>query len=625
MSGYLPPHKRNQNRGSNHSNSGRFNRQDDRDDGGRDDNRNQRGFGHDRQDRQRGYGDRGWGRSERYNNNGRSNNRFDRRDPTRDNNQRRGGGKTSTGMGGDIRSRSNNSGGRFSRSRLSNKASRELSTDPDPDYERELFGANRRVAMGINFSEYDKIPVDVSGVDCPAAIEAFDELLVSESLLNNIQLCKFSSPTPIQKYSIPTVLADRDLMACAQTGSGKTAAFLIPVVETLSRRGPDTRQFQRSKYYPRALILAPTRELAQQIHVEARKLLYCSGMRAVCVYGGAAINEQFNDLASGVDLLVATPGRLMDMMDRGRIALQKVGFLVLDEADRMLDMGFEPQIRKIVDDETMPPAFGHHPDDFTRRTLMYSATFPDEIQNLAQDFLHEYIFLAVGRVGSTTALITQQLKYVESAHKTDELLDLIPTLKGKTLVFTATKRTADSIEGILCRNRYSAITIHGDKTQEQREYALKQFRSGDTNIMVATDVAARGLDIPDVQYVVQYDLPGNIDDYVHRIGRTGRRGNVGTALSFTNEQNRPIFEELLKLLQEAKQEIPSWFTKMVSNSQFNRRNYRGGNRRNDRGGRNHYGGRDVREPTRKPAETSKNSVNRLKQRSKKKVVSNDAW
>merc|ERR1719361_641705 len=180
----------------------------------------------------------------------------------------------------------------------------------------------------------------------------------------------------------------------------------------------------------------------------------------------------------------------MDMMDRDRVHFDKAAFLVLDEADRMLDMGFEPQIRKIVDHETMPSADATYQGEFTRRTLMYSATFPDEIQNLAQDFLYEYIFLAVGRVGSTTALITQQLKYVESAHKTDELLDLIPTLKGKTLVFTAKKRTADTLEGILCRNNFPAITIHGDKTREQREYALKQFRSGDTNIMVATDVAA---------------------------------------------------------------------------------------------------------------------------------------
>lgn len=601
MSRYVPPHR---NRGSNRQNSNRNDRFSRGDDDRNDSYNNRRGYGG--HDRQRGFGDRGFGRTDR----------FDRRDPGR-------GAQTSQGMGGDIRSRKHNGSNRFSRSRMSTKAQNELSTEPNPEYERELFGENRRVQMGINFSEYDKIPVDVSGVDCPAAIEAFDELLVTEALLNNIQLCKFSNPTPIQKYSIPTVLADRDLMACAQTGSGKTAAFLIPVVETLCRRGPDDRQFSRSKYYPRALILAPTRELAQQIHVEARKLLYCSGMRAVCVYGGASINEQFSDLASGVDLLVATPGRLMDMMDRGRIALDKVGFIVLDEADRMLDMGFEPQIRKIVDHETMPPAYSDFPEEFTRRMLMYSATFPDEIQNLAQDFLHEYIFLAVGRVGSTTALITQQLKYVESQHKTDELLDLIPTLKGKTLVFTATKRTADSIESILCRNQFRAITIHGDKTQEQREYALQQFRSGDCNIMVATDVAARGLDIPDVQYVVQYDLPGNIDDYVHRIGRTGRRGNVGTALSFTNEQNRPIFEELLKLLQEAKQEIPSWFTKMVSNSHMHRRNnFRRG--RNDRGGRQHYGGRDVREPTRRPAETSKNSVNRVR-RSTRKAVTSDAW
>jgi len=600
MSRYVPPHHKGRGTNRQNSNNNRFSRGDD----DRNDDR-----GHGGHDRQRGFGDRGFGRTDRV----------DRRDPGR----RSGTTQTSQGMGGDIRSRKHDGSKRFSRSRMSGKVQYELSLEPNEEYERELFGESRGVQIGINFSEYDKIPVDVSGVDCPAAIEAFDELLVSEALLNNIQLCNFASPIPIQKYSIPTVLADRDLMACAQTGSGKTAAFLIPVVETLCRRGPDDRSYSRSKYYPRSLILAPTRELAQQIHVEARKLLYCSGMRACCVYGGASINEQFSDLASGVDILVATPGRLMDMMDRGRIALDKVGFIVLDEADRMLDMGFEPQIRKIVDHETMPPAFSDYPDAFTRRMLMYSATFPDEIQNLAQDFLHEYIFLAVGRVGSTTALITQQLKYVESQHKTDELLDLIPTLKGKTLVFTATKRTADSIEGILCRNQLPAITIHGDKTQEQREYALRQFRTGECNIMVATDVAARGLDIPDVQYVVQYDLPGNIDDYVHRIGRTGRRGNVGTALAFTNEQNRPIFEELLKLLQEAKQEIPSWFTKMVSNSQNHRRaNFRRGGR--DRGGRQHYGGRDVREPTRRPAETSKNGVNRVR-KSTRKAVTSDAW
>merc|ERR1719499_1881783 len=254
---------------------------------------------------------------------------------------------------------------------------------------------------------------------------------------------------------------------------------------------------------------------------------------------------------------------------------------------------------------------------------MYSATFPDEIQALAQDFLVNYIFLAVGRVGSTTALITQQLKYVETHNKTAELLDLIPQISGKTLVFTATKRTADNIEMILCREGHKAITIHGDKSQHEREYALKQFRDGDCNIMVATDVAARGLDIPDVKWVIQYDLPGNIDDYVHRIGRTGRRGNVGTALSFTNENNRPIFDQLLRLLQEAKQQIPSWFTKMVSNSQFHRRNFSRGGRKGH-GGKQHYGGIDVRKPQQTPVEASKNNVSRLKRKTRR-VVSDDAW
>lgn len=535
--------------------------------------------------------------------------RFDRRDPGR--------GSSSKNTG-DIRSRGN----RFSRG-VSSKAAKELDTVPNPEYELELFGQRKSVAMGINFAEYDKIPVDVSGVDCPAAIDSFDELLITEALLNNISLCKFSNPTPIQKYSIPTVLANRDLMACAQTGSGKTAAFLIPVIESLSRQG-NSDSYSRSKfsYYPRALILAPTRELAQQIHEQARKLTYCCGMRAVCVYGGANIHEQFQDLASGVGILVATPGRLWDMMDRGKVVLDKVAFLVMDEADRMLDMGFEPQIRQIVDHMTMPPAVSEN-GGLCRRTLMYSATFPDEIQALAQDFLHDYIFLAVGRVGSTTNLITQQLKYVETANKTAELLDLIPTINGKCLVFTATKRTADTIEGILCRQGHKAITIHGDKSQSEREFALHAFRDGDTNLLVATDVAARGLDIPNVTWVVQYDLPGNIDDYVHRIGRTGRRGNQGTALSFTNESNRPIFDELLRLLQESGQEVPSWFTKMISNTSKYRRGGRfDGGRRNRRGPKQSYGGRDVREPVRR-AEPS--NVRKVRVKGKKQVCTNDAW
>lgn len=519
---------------------------------------------------------------------------------------------------GDIRSRPKSSG-RFGRNHNS-KAHRELSTEADPELEQELFGSpSSQVAVGINFSEYDKIPVDVSGVDCPAPIDSFDELLAGSTLLQNIGLCKFANPTPIQKYSIPTVLANRDLMACAQTGSGKTGAFLIPSIEMLLRdnnnQAPSSRQGSRSKFLPRSLVLAPTRELAQQIHLQARKLMYRTGMRPVCIYGGADIYSQFQDLYGGVDVLVATPGRLWDMYERGRLSLARIKFLIMDEADRMLDMGFEPQIRQIVSQTDMPGPEDYH----ARRTLMFSATFPDEIQGLAQDFLHDYIFLAVGRVGSTTALITQRLKYCQDDNKTADLLDMIPHCDGNVLVFTATKRQADNVEYILCNHGFAAITIHGNKSQEEREFALQQFRDGDCNILVATDVASRGLDIPNVLWVIQYDLPGNIDDYVHRIGRTGRRGNCGTAIAFANENNRSIFPPLLQLLQESKQEVPSWFTKMVANAQQHRSHYRSQGRRSKKNGAN-FGGRDVRAPQAQPKSQKKGKTRR-----KKQAFSNDGW
>jgi len=424
----------------------------------------------------------------------------------------------------------------------------------------ELFGKKSDQAIqGINFDEYEKIPVDISGMDCPAPIDQFDELLTSETLLENIGRCKFLKPTPIQKYSIPTVLQNRDLMACAQTGSGKTGAFLIPTVEMLLINDGPNQQTRRSRssYFPLALILAPTRELAQQIHAQSRKLLYMSGMRACCVYGGSPIKDQFDDMSRGVHIIVATPGRLLDMYERKRLSLSRIQFLIMDEADRMLDMGFEPQIRQIIGETDMNPE---------RRTLMFSATFPDEIQELAQIFLDNYIFLAVGRVGSTTNLITQRVMYVLDDEKMGTLLQVLPSCDGNILVFTATKRQADNVEYTLCRQGFRAITIHGNKTQREREFALEEFREARCNVLVATDVAARGLDIPNVLWVIQFDLPSNSDDYVHRIGRTGRRGNTGTAVSFVNEGNRGVCSDLLRLLTENRQEIPTWFSKMVASS-----------------------------------------------------------
>jgi ATP-dependent RNA helicase DDX3X len=340
------------------------------------------------------------------------------------------------------------------------------------------------------------------------------------------------------------------------------------------------------KAYPTALILAPTRELVSQIHDEARKFSYRSWVRPAVVYGGADINQQLRLIERGCDLLSATPGRLVDLIERGRISLANIRYLVLDEADRMLDMGFEPQIRRIVQGEDMPGTQD-------RQTLMFSATFPRDIQMLAKDFLKDYVFLSVGRVGSTSENITQKVEYVEDHDKRSVLLDILASQPpdGLTLVFVETKRMADMLSDFLMSNRIAATSIHGDRTQREREMALQTFRTGRTPILVATAVAARGLDIPNVTHVVNYDLPSDIDDYVHRIGRTGRAGNTGVSTAFFNRGNRNIVRDLVELLREANQEIPPWLETVVHESSFGGSSFRG---RGGRGGRARGGSRDVR-------------------------------
>jgi ATP-dependent RNA helicase DDX3X len=292
-----------------------------------------------------------------------------------------------------------------------------------------------------------------------------------------------------------------------------------------------------------------------QIHDEARKFAYRSWVRPAVVYGGADINQQLRQIERGCDLLTATPGRLVDLIERGRISLANIKYLVLDEADRMLDMGFEPQIRRIVQGEDMPGTS-------ERQTLMFSATFPRDIQILAKDFLKDYVFLSVGRVGSTSENITQKIEYVEDGDKRSVLLDVLASQgkdeMGLTLVFVETKRMADMLSDFLMGNNLPATSIHGDRTQREREMALQTFRTGRTPILVATAVAARGLDIPNVTHVINYDLPSDIDDYVHRIGRTGRAGNTGVSTAFFNRGNRNIVRDLVELLREANQEIPTW-------------------------------------------------------------------
>jgi ATP-dependent RNA helicase DDX3X len=450
--------------------------------------------------------------------------------------------------------------------------------------ERELFGVPNdptKQQTGINFANYDDIPVEASGQDVPEPVNAFTNPPLDDHLIANIKLASYVVPTPVQKYSIPIVMNGRDLMACAQTGSGKTGGFLFPILSQAFQTGPSTAPQQASgqfsygrqrKAYPTSLILAPTRELVSQIFDEARKFSYRSWVRPCVVYGGADIGSQLRQIERGCDLLVATPGRLVDLIERGRISLVNIKYLVLDEADRMLDMGFEPQIRRIVEGEDMPRV-----ED--RQTLMFSATFPRDIQMLARDFLKDYIFLSVGRVGSTSENITQKVEYVEDHDKRSVLLDILHThgTTGLTLIFVETKRMADSLSDFLINQRFPATAIHGDRTQRERERALEFFRNGRCPILVATAVAARGLDIPNVTHVINYDLPTDIDDYVHRIGRTGRAGNTGIATAFFNRGNRGVVRDLLDLLKEAHQEVPAFLESIArEGSSYGGRGGRGG-------------------------------------------------
>ncbi|WVZ05199.1 hypothetical protein V8G54_018545 [Vigna mungo] len=496
--------------------------------------------------------------------------------------------------------------------------------------------------MGINFDAYEDIPVETSGENVPPPVNTFAEIDLGDALNQNIRRCKYVKPTPVQRHAIPISLGGRDLMACAQTGSGKTAAFCFPIISGIMRgqgQAPQRPPRGARTVYPLALVLSPTRELSVQILEEARKFSYQTGVRVVVAYGGAPINQQLRELERGVDILVATPGRLVDLLERARVSLQMIKYLALDEADRMLDMGFEPQIRKIVEQMDMPPPGA-------RQTMLFSATFPREIQRLASDFLSNYVFLAVGRVGSSTDLIVQRVEYVQESDKRSHLMDLLHAqrangVQGKqalTLVFVETKKGADALEHWLCRNGFPATTIHGDRSQQglaldilkdgcelmswkvggghltslvgtvflswamvisgaqndysahlslERELALRSFKTGNTPILVATDVAARGLDIPHVAHVVNFDLPNDIDDYVHRIGRTGRAGKKGLATAFFNDNNASLARPLADLMQEANQEVPDWLSRYAARSSI-------GGGRNRRTGGSRFGGRDFR-------------------------------
>ncbi|XP_033035483.1 probable ATP-dependent RNA helicase DDX4 isoform X6 [Trachypithecus francoisi] len=375
---------------------------------------------------------------------------------------------------------------------------------PPPEDEDSIFA---HYQTGINFDKYDTILVEVSGHDAPPAI---------------------------------------------------LAAFLLPILAHMMHDGITASRFKELQE-PECLIVAPTRELVNQIYLEARKFSFGTCVRAVVIYGGTQLGHSIRQIVQGCNILCATPGRLMDIIGKEKIGLRQIKYLVLDEADRMLDMGFGPEMKKLISCPGMP-------SKEQRQTLMFSATFPEEIQRLAAEFLKSnYLFVAVGQVGGACRDVQQTVLQVGQFSKREKLVEILRNIGDeRTMVFVETKKKADFIATFLCQEKISTTSIHGDREQREREEALGDFRCGKCPVLVATSVAARGLDIENVQHVINFDLPSTIDEYVHRIGRTGRCGNTGRAISFFDlESDNHLAQPLVKVLTDAQQDVPAWLEEIA--------------------------------------------------------------
>ena len=368
----------------------------------------------------------------------------------------------------------------------------------------------------------------------------FSSLGLSDTVARSLGRLGYTSPTPVQSQSIPIVLDGSDLLARAQTGTGKTAAFGLPMIERLlvrSRRRPGPRS-------PRGLVLVPTRELASQVHKSLAEYGVTAGLKIAAIYGGVAMRPQLESLRRGVDMVVATPGRLIDHMQQRSIDLSGVEILTLDEADRMLDMGFLPSLRRIL---------AALPRD--RQTLLFSATLPIEVTRLAAEFTRTPIKVDVSERELVATTVSHRVHTVPEAGKSSILRDMLTTPEeGQALVFCKTKRRSDRVGEHLNRAGISAAVIHGNKSQNARTRALGDFKAGRVNVLVATDIAARGLDIAHLPLVINYDLPLVAEDYVHRVGRTGRAGRPGRAVSLVTTADRHLLSAIQRLLPTKLQE-----------------------------------------------------------------------
>jgi len=398
-------------------------------------------------------------------------------------------------------------------------------------------------------------------------------------LKNNLTLMKYDLMTPIQKVIIPYILDKKDCLGCAETGSGKTVSFLAPIISLLLKDGPPIEDKellkQNSKYsnscsYPVCLVLVPTRELAEQIYIESRKLLYKTGIVVTKCYGGVPFDGQMRELRQGVDIVIGTPGRIFEFIEKKILYLDLIEYLVIDESDRMLDMGFKPQLENIIiKNKQMKPKE-------KRINLMFSATIPEEVEEISYEFMNENCYLISTNKNkgnkkgyNVNENVEQLIYYVKEEEKIAKLHEILQTTEGNVLIFLEKKKSVDKLEDFLLSRNYNAIGIHGDKIQSERQKAIKQFSSGDIPILVATDVASRGLDFPNVSYVFNFDMPKNIEDYIHRIGRTGRVGNKGKAISFYNENNKQIGFALVNELKKSGQKIPEFLEEFDYYNNYN--------------------------------------------------------
>jgi len=390
----------------------------------------------------------------------------------------------------------------------------------------------------------------VSDPKAPSPVLSFEDCGLPDYLLSKLSR-DFTAPTPIQAAGLPIALSGTNMVGIGQTGSGKTLAFLLPaflhIKKERERLAADQNNSKRTEG-PLVLILAPTRELAKQIEDVARQYRNATRIRSVCCIGGEGRGKQLEHYDAGAELMIATPGRINDFVEVGDMSLKRVGFVVLDEADRMLDMGFEPQVRSVLEAVQSE-----------RQTMMFSATWPDEVQDLASEFLGDYTFMKIGSVDlCANKNINQHVEVTTKDYKTEQfLIDIEEKLmKKKVLVFTERKATVDRLERLLRNRRVRAMGIHGDKSQRMRSETLQRFKDGSCKVMIATDVAARGLDVNDVDWVVNYDFPLDIENYIHRIGRTGRANKKGSSLTYMTIDDARYAKKLRQILEESEQEVP---------------------------------------------------------------------